>query len=106
MTHGLEVVPRKVAEYRGTRLTEMDTGAVLRRHPKVALIGELAHTNVPGSGGHEKRWQDVMDILAAGIDVITTVNIQHMESIADEAADRRESPRAGAGLGSAQGQPD
>jgi two-component system sensor histidine kinase KdpD len=84
MTDGLEVVPRKVVEYRGTRLTEMDTDAVLRRHPKVALIDELAHTNVPGSGRHEKRWQDVMDILAAGIDVITTVNIQHLESIADE----------------------
>ena len=84
MTGGLEVVPRKAVEYRGTRLTEMDTGAVLRRHPQVALIDELAHTNAPGSGRHEKRWQDVMDILAAGIDVITTVNIQHLESIADE----------------------
>jgi two-component system sensor histidine kinase KdpD len=84
MAGDLEVVPRKVVEYRGTRLAEMDTDAVLRRHPKVALIDELAHTNVPGSGGHEKRWQDVLDILAAGIDVITTVNIQHLESIADE----------------------
>jgi two-component system, OmpR family, sensor histidine kinase KdpD len=84
MADDLEVVPHKIVEYRGTQLTEMDTDAVLRRHPKVALIDELAHTNVPGSGGHEKRWQDVMDILAAGIDVITTVNIQHMESIADE----------------------
>jgi two-component system, OmpR family, sensor histidine kinase KdpD len=84
MADGLEVVPRKIVEYRGTQLTEMDTDAVLRRHPKVALIDELAHTNVPGSGGHEKRWQDVMDILAAGIDIITTVNIQHIESIADE----------------------
>ena len=84
MTGGLEVVPRKAIEYRGTRLTEMDTDAVLRRHPQVAVIDELAHTNAPGSGRHEKRWQDVMDILAAGIDVITTVNIQHLESIADE----------------------
>jgi two-component system, OmpR family, sensor histidine kinase KdpD len=80
----LEVVPRKVVDYRGTELTEMDLDAVLRRHPEVTLIDELAHTNVPGSGRHEKRWQDVMEILAAGIDVITTVNIQHLESIADE----------------------
>jgi two-component system, OmpR family, sensor histidine kinase KdpD len=84
LIEGLEVVPRKVVEYRGSRLEEMDLDAVLRRRPKIALIDELAHTNVPGSGPHEKRWQDVMDILAAGINVITTVNIQHLESIADE----------------------
>lgn len=84
MIGDLEVVPRKAVEYRGSVLEEMDLDAILRRHPKVALIDELAHTNVPGSGPHEKRWQDVMDILAAGIDVITTVNIQHLESIADE----------------------
>jgi len=84
MIGNLEVVPRKVVDYRGTQLAEMDLDAVLRRHPEVALIDELAHTNVPGSGKHEKRWQDVMDILAAGTDVITTVNIQHLESIADE----------------------
>jgi two-component system, OmpR family, sensor histidine kinase KdpD len=66
------------------RLTEMDLDAVLRRRPGIALVDELAHTNVPGSGPHEKRWQDVLDILAAGINVITTVNIQHLESIADE----------------------
>jgi two-component system sensor histidine kinase KdpD len=84
MIGDLEVIPRKAVEYRGTLLTEMDTGAVLHRHPEVALIDELAHTNVPGSGRHEKRWQDVMDILAGGIDVVTTVNIQHLESIADE----------------------
>ena len=84
MINDLEVVPRKAVEYRGSPLEEMDLAAILRRHPKVALIDELAHTNVPGSGPHEKRWQDVMDILAAGIDVITTVNIQHLESIADE----------------------
>jgi len=81
---GLEVVPRTGVEYRGCQLEEMDTDAVLRRRPKVALIDELAHTNVPGSGRHEKRWQDVLEILAAGIDVITTVNIQHLESIADD----------------------
>jgi two-component system, OmpR family, sensor histidine kinase KdpD len=80
----LEIVPRKVVEYRGSPLEEMDLDAILRRHPQVALIDELAHTNVPGSGKNEKRWQDVLDILAAGIDVITTVNIQHLESLADE----------------------
>src|SRR5271154_5608374 len=84
MVGDLEVVPRKAVEYRGSPLEEMDLDAILRRHPEVALIDELAHTNVPGSGPHEKRWQDVMDILGAGIDVITTVNIQHLESIADE----------------------
>ena len=84
MIGDLEVVPRQVVDYRGSRLEEMDLDAVLRRRPKVALIDELAHTNVPGSGRNGKRWQDVMEILAAGIDVITTVNIQHLESIADE----------------------
>jgi len=81
---GLEVIPRQVVEYRGSRLEEMDLDAVLRRRPEVALVDELAHTNVPGSGPHQKRWQDVLDILAAGINVITTVNIQHLESIADD----------------------
>jgi two-component system sensor histidine kinase KdpD len=80
----LEVVPRQVVEYRGSRLEEMNLDAVLARRPKIALVDELAHTNVPGSGKNEKRWQDVLDILAAGIGVITTVNIQHLESIADE----------------------
>jgi two-component system, OmpR family, sensor histidine kinase KdpD len=84
MIDGLEVVPRKKVDYRGSVLEEMDLDAVLNRHPQVALIDELAHTNVPGSGKNAKRWQDVLDILAAGIDVITTVNIQHLESIADE----------------------
>lgn len=73
-----------MVEYRGSRLEEIDLDAVLRRRPEVALIDELAHTNVPGSGPHEKRWQDVLDILGAGINVITTVNIQHLESIADD----------------------
>ena len=79
---GLEIVPRASLEYRGSRFEEMDLDAVLARHPKVALVDELAHTNVPGSR-HAKRWEDVMEILDAGIDVITTVNIQHLESIAD-----------------------
>ncbi|MGD0246432.1 MAG: universal stress protein [Streptosporangiaceae bacterium] len=65
-------------------MEELDLAAVLRRRPGIALVDELAHTNVPGSGPHEKRWQDVLDMLGAGIDVVTTVNIQHLESIADE----------------------
>jgi two-component system, OmpR family, sensor histidine kinase KdpD len=81
---GLEVIPRKAVGYRGRRLEEMDLDAILRRRPEVALVDELAHTNVPGSGRNDKRWQDVLDILGAGISVITTVNIQHLESIADE----------------------
>jgi two-component system, OmpR family, sensor histidine kinase KdpD len=84
LIEGLEEVPRKVVTYRGSHLEEMDLDAVLARKPQIALVDELAHTNVPGSGPHEKRWQDVLDILAAGISVITTVNIQHLESIGDE----------------------
>ncbi|MFC4785743.1 DUF4118 domain-containing protein [Nocardioides sp. MAHUQ-72] len=80
---GLEVVPRREIEYRGTTFTEMDTDAIMARKPAVVLVDELAHTNVPGSR-HEKRAQDVEDLRAAGIDVITTVNIQHLESINDE----------------------
>ncbi len=83
MLVGLEAVPRTMVSYRGTTFPEMDTPAVLARHPTVALVDELAHTNVPGSGRHEKRWQDVFELLEAGIEVITTVNIQHLESIAD-----------------------
>ena len=83
LINGLEVIPRKAAGYRGRRLEEMDLDAVLRRRPEVALVDELAHTNVPGSGRHGKRWQDVLELLDAGISVITTVNIQHLESIAD-----------------------
>jgi two-component system, OmpR family, sensor histidine kinase KdpD len=79
----LEVVPQRTVEYRGVLFEEIDLDAVLRRHPKVALVDELAHTNVLGSGRHDKRWQDVLELLEAGIDVITTVNIQHLESIAD-----------------------
>src|ERR1700680_362870 len=78
----LEIVPRKKVTYRGVTLEEMDTEAVIARHPKVALIDELAHTNVPGSK-HAKRYQDVEEILDAGIDVISTVNIQHLESVND-----------------------
>jgi two-component system sensor histidine kinase KdpD len=79
----LELVARKVVDYRGTQFEELDLEAILTRRPKLALIDELAHTNVPGSGRNEKRWQDVLELLEAGVDVITTVNIQHLESIAD-----------------------
>jgi len=81
---GLEVIPRRTITYRGSQLQEMDLAAVLRRRPQVVLVDELGHTNVPGSGPHEKRWRDVLDLLDAGIDVITTVNIQHLESLADQ----------------------
>ncbi|MCX4670569.1 sensor histidine kinase KdpD [Streptomyces sp. NBC_01381] len=82
MLHGLEQLPRKELEYRGTLFTEMDVDAVLERSPAVALVDELAHTNVPGSR-NAKRWQDVEELLSAGIDVVSTVNIQHLESLGD-----------------------
>ncbi|MCX4521792.1 sensor histidine kinase KdpD [Streptomyces anulatus] len=82
MLHGLELLPRRELEYRGTVFTEMDVDAVLERAPAVALVDELAHTNVPGSR-NAKRWQDVEELLRAGIDVISTVNIQHLESLGD-----------------------
>jgi two-component system, OmpR family, sensor histidine kinase KdpD len=78
----LEVVPRTRRSHGGATFEEMDLDAVLERHPAVALVDELAHTNVPG-GEHEKRWEDVESLLDAGIDVITTVNIQHLESLND-----------------------
>ena len=81
----LEVIPRRAIRYGGTDREELDLGAVLERAPQVVLIDELAHTNVPGSE-HEKRWQDVQAIRAAGIEVVTTVNIQHLESLNDVAA--------------------
>src|SRR5512140_2195768 len=82
---GLEVIPRKVIEYQGVKLEEMDVAAVIARRPKVVLVDELAHTNAPGSA-HEKRWQDVHAILDAGISVISTLNIQHLESLNDVVA--------------------
>ncbi len=78
----LEVVPRRVLVHRDAKFEEMDLDAVIARAPKVVLVDELAHTNVPGST-HEKRWQDIETILDAGIDVISTVNIQHLESMND-----------------------
>jgi two-component system sensor histidine kinase KdpD len=80
---GLEIVPRRAWEYRGARFEEMDLNGVLRRSPGVALADELAHTNVPGAGRNTKRWQDLLDLLDADVDVIATVNIQHLESVAD-----------------------
>ncbi|MFF4954860.1 ATP-binding protein [Streptomyces chattanoogensis] len=82
MLHGLEHLARRDLEYRGTSFTEMDVDAVLERRPAVALVDELAHTNVPGSR-NGKRWQDIEELLEAGIDVISTVNIQHLESLGD-----------------------
>ena len=79
---GLESVPRRTVTYRGTSMTEMDLPAVLARAPQIALVDELAHTNAPGVE-HAKRWQDVADLLDAGIDVHTTLNIQHLESLND-----------------------
>ncbi|PJN26719.1 sensor histidine kinase KdpD [Kitasatospora sp. CB02891] len=79
---GLEIVPRRTMTHRGAEFTELDLDAVLDRDPAVVLVDELAHTNVPGSR-HAKRWQDVEELLAAGIDVISTVNIQHLESLGD-----------------------
>ncbi|KQW07293.1 sensor histidine kinase KdpD [Streptomyces sp. Root369] len=82
MLHGLEQIPRRELAYRDSMFTEMDVDAVLARRPDVALVDELAHTNIPGSR-NEKRWQDVAELLAAGIDVVSTVNIQHLESLGD-----------------------
>jgi len=82
---GLEIVPRRTVVYRGTPLQEMDLPAVLARRPELCLIDELAHTNAPGVE-HEKRYEDVRDVLEAGIDVFSTVNVQHLESLNDQIA--------------------
>ncbi len=84
MAEGLEIVPRRTMTHRGATFTEMDLDAVLARHPEVALVDELAHTNVPGCR-NPKRWQDVDELLDAGINVISTLNIQHLESLNDVA---------------------
>ncbi|MEU8433234.1 ATP-binding protein [Streptomyces sp. NPDC029216] len=81
--HGLEALPPAEHGYRGRSYAELDRQALLSRRPQVVLIDELAHTNVPGGGRHAKRWQDVEEVLAAGIDVVTTLNIQHLESLSD-----------------------
>lgn len=79
---GMEIAPRRSAQHRGASFTDLDVDAVLARRPDLALVDELAHTNVPGSR-NAKRWQDVDELLAAGIDVVTTVNVQHLESLND-----------------------
>jgi len=84
-TKGLEFVPRRTITYKGLDFEEMDTAAVLRRKPRIVLVDELAHTNVPGCE-RPKRWQDVLVLLDSGIDVWTTVNIQHLESLNDKVA--------------------
>ncbi|MBS1826810.1 MAG: histidine kinase [Acidobacteria bacterium] len=81
--HGLEMVPRRIVEYRGRRFEEMDTEAIVVRHPQICLVDEFPHTNVPGCA-RNKRWEDVLVLLDAGIDVITTMNIQHLESLNDQ----------------------
>ncbi len=80
---GLEVIPRRKISYKDKTYEEMDMENVFKRHPQVLLVDELAHTNIKYSGNNDKRWQDVLEILNAGIDVISTVNVQHIESIAD-----------------------
>src|SRR3954451_24321109 len=85
LTVGLETIPRRKIDYRDRLLTEMDLDAILARHPQLVLVDELAHTNAPGSR-HPKRYLDVEELLASGIDVYTTLNIQHVESLNDVVA--------------------
>ncbi len=82
---GIEIIPPKYIDYRESRFPELDVEAVLKRHPQVVLVDELAHTNTPGSK-NPKRWQDVEELLEAGITVISTVNVQHLESLNDVVA--------------------
>jgi len=82
LLEGLEVIPRQQVDYKGHLLAEMDLDAILRRRPRLVLVDELAHTNAPGSR-HPKRYLDVEELIAAGIDVFTTLNIQHVESLND-----------------------
>jgi two-component system, OmpR family, sensor histidine kinase KdpD len=83
LTEGIETIPRRVIEYRGVPFEEMHTQAVLARRPRVAVVDELPHANVPGSP-RAKRWEDVHELLDAGIDVLTTMNVQHLESLNDQ----------------------
>src|SRR5271170_3894920 len=85
LIEGLAVIPRQQVEYKGHLLAEMDLDAILKRRPQLVLVDELAHTNAPG-GRHPKRYLDVEELLAAGIDVYTTLNIQHVESLNDVVA--------------------
>jgi two-component system sensor histidine kinase KdpD len=86
LAEGLPVVPQRRVTYRGTDLSEMDLPAILRRKPELVLVDELAHTNAPGLE-HEKRYEDIEDLLDAGIDVLSTVNVQHLESLNDQVAE-------------------
>ena len=83
LLEGLEVLPLKQIDYRGTALHEFDLDAALKRKPSIILVDELAHTNAPGSR-HPKRWQDIEELLDAGIDVYTSLNVQHLESLNDD----------------------
>jgi two-component system sensor histidine kinase KdpD len=83
LVEGLEIIPRRMIEYRGARFEEMDTDAILRRRPRMAVVDEFPHTNVPGSP-RLKRWEDVHVLLDAGIEVLTTMNVQHLESLNDQ----------------------
>ena len=83
LVSGLPNIARRAVFYKGKRLEELDVQAILLLHPQVVIIDELAHSNIPGSK-NEKRWQDVLDVLDAGIDVISAVNIQHIESINED----------------------
>src|SRR6476659_1826422 len=83
LIEGLPIIPRREVFYKGKHLEELDVQAILLIHPQVVLIDELAHTNIPGSK-NEKRWQDVLEVLEAGIDVLSAVNIQHIESINED----------------------
>ena len=85
MIEGIEIIPPRYIKYRGASLAEIDVPAVLARRPQVVLVDELAHTNTPGSK-NAKRWQDVEELLDAGITVISTVNVQHLESLNDVVA--------------------
>ena len=85
LVKGLEQIPRKISTYKGTTLQEMDLDAIISRHPQIVIVDELAHTNVPGSR-HVKRYQDVVEILESGINVYTTLNVQHLESRSDTVA--------------------
>ena len=95
---GLPVIPRRKLFYKGKELEEMDVAAIINAHPEIVIVDELAHTNIEGSE-HGKRWQDVLQILDAGISVISAVNIQHIESLNEEVQGNRpdRSPRTGAG---------
>src|SRR6266576_2614669 len=85
LLEGFEVIPRREIDYKGHRLTEMDLDAILKRRPQLVLVDELAHSNAPGNR-HPKRYLDIEELIAAGIDVYTTLNIQHVESLNDVVA--------------------